>query len=406
MSFLSEILESTKELESPRNFWYWSGLATLSAIAKDSVWIPRGESKDKELYKLYPNIYVLLHADSGMKKGPPVSMAKKLVKMVNNTLIISGRSSIQGILKELGTARTLPGGKVSTNSTAFICASEFSSSIVEDKYAMTILTDLYDRQYNEGDWASLLKMEQFQLRSPTVSLLVATNEAHFSDFVQGKDVQGGFIGRMFVISEKEVQKLNPLIFELDAVPDYDHLIEHLREISKLKGPFESLKGSQAGRIYHDWYMSFYENVRKTKLKDDTGTVQRFGDSVLKVAMLIALSDKPELVISKEVMLEAIERCELLIGNARKTTMGSQGKSSLANQKAMIITELLDRDNHMVSRDQLLKKYWMHFGADELNEMTNSFEQSGLITIEMHGNQMVYVMPELIVQELLGRMKKK
>ena len=116
----------------------------------------------------------MLHADSGLKKGPPVNLAKKLVKRVNNTRIISGRSSIQGMLKELGEGYSLPGGQIVKKSVAFIAASEFSSSIVEDKAAMTILTDLYDRNWNEGEW-TLLKMENFTLKDPTITLLVATN---------------------------------------------------------------------------------------------------------------------------------------------------------------------------------------------------------------------------------------
>ena len=153
MNWIQTLVDQHSELESPRNFWYWSGLAIISAVVKDQVWMDRAGA-----YNLYPNIYVMLHADSGLKKGPPVALAKDLVKRVNNTRIISGRSSIQGILKELGTAYTLPGGKVVNKSVGFVAASEFSSSIVSDPFAMTILTDLYDRQYNEGDYRSLLKM--------------------------------------------------------------------------------------------------------------------------------------------------------------------------------------------------------------------------------------------------------
>src|SRR5215207_5222911 len=180
MTWLDELVNQHKELESPLSFWYWSALAAISAVMKDQVWI------DRNIYNLYPNIYVLLHAESGLKKGPPISMAKQLVKAVNNTRIISGRSSIQGILKELGTATTVPGGKMQMKSVAFICSSELSSSIVEDKVATTILTDLYDRQYNVGEWRSLLKMESFNLKDPTITMLTATNEAHSDDFFTRK----------------------------------------------------------------------------------------------------------------------------------------------------------------------------------------------------------------------------
>jgi len=134
MQWLEKLLAQHSELESPTNFWLWGGLAAISAVVKDNVWL------DRQIYNLYPNIYVMLHAESGLKKGPPISMAKQLVRGVGGTRIISGRSSIQGILKELGTTQTQPGGKVINKSVAFICSSELTSSIVEDKVATDILT--------------------------------------------------------------------------------------------------------------------------------------------------------------------------------------------------------------------------------------------------------------------------
>lgn len=394
MTWLDELIRQHEELESPQSFWYWSGLCAISAVVKDNVYMERWA------YRLYPNIYVMLHADSGLKKGPPVGLAKSLVKKVNNTRVISGRSSIQGILKELGTAQSTPGsGKVNSKSCGFIVASEFSSSLVNDPSAMTILTDLYDRQYNEGEWQSLLKMESFQLRDPTISLLVATNEAHFEDFVAAKDIHGGFIGRMFVIAESEVHRLNPLIKKLTHVPDKDKLAEYLKELAQLNGPFESLEDKPAGNLYEEWYTDFYETVKKLEVKDETGTIQRFGDSVLKVSMLLSLSDSPNLVIELGHMEEAIAVCEKLIGNVRRTTEGKKGLSSLAAHKGLIIKELLTRENHQISRPVLLKKYWMNFQASELDEIMQDFDQGGMIKVERLGNQIVYVMPDKVVQEM-------
>ena len=94
MNWLEEFVHQHAELESPRSFWFWSALAAISAVMQDKVWL------DRQIYKLYPNVYIMLHAESGLKKGPPISAAKQLVKPVNGTHIISGRSSIQGILKD------------------------------------------------------------------------------------------------------------------------------------------------------------------------------------------------------------------------------------------------------------------------------------------------------------------
>lgn len=400
MNWLNELVTQHEELESPQSFWYWSGLCAISAVVKDQVWM------DRYAYRLYPNIYVILHADSGLKKGPPVGLAKSLVRRVNNTRIINGRSSIQGILKELGTAYTVPGGRAITKSVGFIIASEFSSSIVADPSAMTILTDLYDRQYNEGSWRSLLKMETFELKDPTISLLVATNEAHFEDFVEAKDIHGGFIGRTFMVAESQVHRLNPLIKPLASKPDHDKLAVYLKKIAELQGPFEPLDKTSAGKLYEDWYYSFYKQVKEQEIKDETGVIQRLGDHVLKVAMLLSMAEDGSLIITEEQMQEAIYQCERLLGNIRKTTHGKKGMSQNRNQKALIITELLSRDNHTISREMMMKKYWMNFNASELDEIMESFQAGKLILTENQGNKIMYRMPAEIADKLRRRMEGK
>jgi hypothetical protein len=413
-NWLTEIVKEHSELESPESFWRWSAIAAISATVKDQVWM------DRQIFNLYPNIYVMLHADSGMKKGPPVSMARQLVKAVNNTRIIAGRSSIQGILKELGTAYTQPGGKVIAKSVAFICSSELSSSIVGDPVATKILTDLYDRQYNVGEWKSLLKMETFELKDPTVTMLTATNEAMGEDFFSKAAIQGGYFARTFIVYEKEGENVNSLIYPLVSRPNYITSAEYLKQLAKLSGQFHPLASnikneeykyrkairgrevyfSEVGYIYEEWYRQFKELVRMQEVKDETGTMNRFGDSVLKVAMLLSLAEHPCLVITESAMRDAISDCEKLLGNARKATLGKHGMSSAALLKSTIIMELLNREGHSVSRTVLMKKMWMHYqNSTEFDEMMMAFDNAGMIKTESIGNQIVYRMPDSQVAEL-------
>jgi len=416
MTWLETVLAQHSELESPTNFWLWGSMAAISAVVKDNVWL------DRQIYNLYPNIYVMFHAESGLKKGPPISMAKQLVRAVGGTRIISGRSSIQGILKELGTAQTQPGGKVLNKSTAFICSSELTSSIVEDKVATDILTDLYDRQYNIGEWRSLLKMESFNLKDPTITMLTATNEAHSADFFGKKDIHGGYFARTFVISESKRNRANSLLVPLLNPPKYLELAEYLKVLTELKGPFAPLACatptevctiphvelesgetnyfSAAGVLYQKWYEEFIFTMQDQEVKDDTGTLNRFGDSVLKVAMILSLARSPELYIDEDSMQLAIDYCEKLVGNVREMTHGRKGLSESKGIKNLIIAELLGRTNHQISRPMLLKKMWAHYKeATELDEIMQSFDQAGMIKSESIGNQIIYVMPDLQVQEL-------
>ena len=414
MNWLTNFINEHKELESPESFWRWSALAAISAVVKDQVWL------DRQIFNLYPNIYVMLHADSGLKKGPPVSAARQLVKTVNNTRIIAGRSSIQGILKDLGTAYTQPGGKVINKSVAFICSSELSSSIVGDPVATKILTDLYDRQYNVGEWRSLLKMESFELKDPTVTMLTATNEAMGEDFFTKAAIQGGYFARTFIVYEKEGINTNSLMYPMEHKPNYAASADYLKELAKLQGQFNPVASdsksaeyrfkkvirgrdiyfNEVGIIYDDWYHAFRDLMKVQDIKDETGTMNRFGDSVLKVAMLLSLAESPQLVLTESAMNEAISECERLLGNARKATLGKHGISNAALLKSLIIMELLNRENHQISRTVLMKKMWMHYqNSQEFDDMMQTFDAAGMITTESIGNQIIYRMPDKQVDEL-------
>ena len=184
MSFIDIVLSSTKEYEAPSRFYYWAALAAISAILKDRVFFDMASN-----YKLYPNIYVLLYGPSGVRKGPAIALAEKIVKKVNTTRVINGRSSIEAIIKELGTFQTREGAQPIKDSCGFVVASELSSSIISNPSAMDIMTNLYDRIYTDDDWKYNLKVgESVKLNKPTITWLSGTNEALLKDFLPEKNI--------------------------------------------------------------------------------------------------------------------------------------------------------------------------------------------------------------------------
>jgi predicted transcriptional regulator len=405
-TWIDVLVEQHSEFETPTSFWFWSGLCTLSAVVKDNIYLDRGG-----FYNLYPNIYVILHAESGLKKGPPIALAKELVRKVNNTKIISGRSSIQGIMKKLSEAKTSPGGKINAKSTGFIVSSELSSSLVEDNAALTILTDLYDRHYNKDDWESLLKMETFTLKDPTVSLLGGINDAHAEQFFQKKDIQGGFLARSFVVYERQENVINSLARRASNPPDKELLIKYLKEVATVNGKFKDFSDENnnltpVGRFYDDWYNDFRATVKSSGAKDDTGTLNRFGDSILKIAMLLSLSRNCSLEIEIKDLERAIEYGEKLVGNIRQTTMG-RGMSANSPLRAMIMQELLNRDPPQISRTILMKKMYMHYNnIEELNDILTVLSEAGFLKSTNIGKEVIYEIPSTAYKQIMEYMKGK
>lgn len=416
MNWIAEFVDQHKEFESPLSFWKWAALCSISAVVKDNVWMNHGG-----FMNTYPNIYVMLHADSGLKKSAPVNVAKKLVQLVDNTRVISGRSSIQGIMKSMSTSKSLPGKPILKTACAFICSSELSASIVEDPQAMTILTDLYDRNYNAADYGSLLKQEEFNLHKPTVTMFSATNESHANEFFSQKEIGGGFFARTFIVFESEENRINSLTSAHTTALDYNKLAEYLKTLSQLSGPFLPLSKkepddkyhisipdpqtklisyyTEASALYDQWYYNFRAEAKG--VRDSTGTLNRMGTSVLKVAMLLSLGEKPELELTPSAVEEAIEICTRLVGNVRKITLGrgTQNDTSGGQRKILLLRELLERESHSITRAMLHKKYWLQGSVAEWDDAVVSAKEAGLIEIVNLSGSLVYEMNPERVKEL-------
>jgi hypothetical protein len=384
-SWVDIIVDGTAEFEAPERFWYWAGLATIAACVKKNVYL------DRYAYKLYPNMYVLLMAKSGGRKGNPPSLAKRLVGIVNNTRVISGRNTIEAILKDLGKAQTGPDGAVVKEATGFITSGELASLLVESPKALDILTDLYDTHAHVPHWKNTLKTAGVDtLKEPCINLLAATNEVHFKSVLSRKDIIGGFIARTIVVLEFKRRTINSLMYEpTSPMPTDEELSVYLKEVAKCRGKF-SIEES-AKKDYDIWY----RNLAQMTDSDQTGNIERLGDTALKVAMNISLSYTTEMIITREHMDEAISKTIECVGGMKKVTMGG-GNSDYAYATSIVLRELLDRADHRRTRKQILSKYWGEFDALTLDRIIETLVQTDAITAEREDKEIVYTMtPETV-----------
>src|SRR5689334_10969018 len=244
--WIDQVVNSTVEAESPERFYYWAALSSLSAVARKSVYL------DRYYYKLYPNIYVFLIARSGLRKSNPVTLAKKVVILAGNTKVISGRNSIQSVLKDIGKAFSTESGEVVKDAHAFMVSGELASFLVKDPDGLTILTDLHDTHANEPEWKNSLKTQGTDtLRNPCITLLGASNQEHFRDAVPPNAIGGGFIARTFIVMENHRRTINDLMDKPQIVPDMEELSCYLKEVAKVKGEFQIQKEARA--FYRNWY---------------------------------------------------------------------------------------------------------------------------------------------------------
>jgi len=400
---MQEYLDSVDLTESPKAYFYWSMLTTISAVVGKKIWISRGG-----LYNLYPNVYTfLISKRSGLRKGIPVNVAKKLAYDIGKVRVIDGQNSIQGVIKELSQVKTLSSGHVIRDAQGFLVTGEFASFMLQDGigFSLTTLTDLYDAQYHEqGFKKRLAGSDEIELKNPCLTALFASNETHFFDSVPKNAISGGFLARTFCIYEEKRNMYNSLTGRKVPVPkkiDYAKILLHLVELSKLVG--EILIEPKANDAFDAWYYPFCESGKEEE--DETGTFERLGDNIWKAAILISLAASTDMVIYESNMLEAIEKTTETFNNIKKILLGGSTTSDGKNVKAItmrttVACMLNMPPDYECDRKKILQKGAGLFGVYDLDECIEHLLQAGMLKMEKRGQQTYYKLTEMVVRKHL------
>jgi hypothetical protein len=396
-SWLETLLSMTDEAESPAQYWRWAALTAISAVVKNNV------SLNRHIYRLYPNIYVILVGKSAIKKGPPIALARNLVTRVDNTRVIGGRASIQGIVKELASTYTTSKNRTITDNSGYIVSSEFASSLVEDPAATNILLDLYDGDYHKDGWKNTLKgSAQETLVNPSITLLSGSNETNLKDIIGAKERTNGFVGRIFFIPASRRHTINSLVYAPKVGLDSALLSEYLKELAQITGEFEwSEKG---GSFYDDWYRTLAKQIDEDD-SDETGTTNRLGDHVLKVAMLLHLARCKSLVLEKRDIDDAIEACQPFIKAAADITLG-QGTKKDKISPATLLKDILSAKDYTLSRETWARKHWRDISINEFDSLVDTLKQTKAIEKIVIAGEVYWRMTDYAINIYANAQKRK
>lgn len=353
ISWIDDLIEENQSVETPESWIYWSLMFCISSAAANAYTLRT--LKGNLLY--YPNLYIILMGESGLGKGYPVNLAKRLLQEANITRVIAGRSSIQAIIKEGATTRSEKGKPLITDSRMAIVNGELSTAIIQDPDSLTILTDLYDRNYNPN-WTNLLKGDGAEkLKEPYITCLFGSSPAHFYDSIPQPNIEGGYIGRNLVIYEEKRSKDVDLLDSEKESVDEDRFtniiipkyVPHLKKISE--GKARLIPDEAARHVFNHWRKEWRAN--QAQYNDKTGFVNRVPDHVLKVAMCLALSryEQSDIIIESDIV-EAIQKITSLIYSSEKAASGG-GLDPLAAQTKRVIDFLITAPNNVLTRHNLL-----------------------------------------------------
>ena len=392
MNFIQMFLDFSKECESPTSFFQWAAISTLSAVMRDNVYVPYGPTR------IYPNLYVILLADSGAaRKGLPLKMAKKFITKIDNTKVIDGRASIQGVIEELARVEQNGTGFISKkDASGLFYSEEFSASLVEDPAAIKVLTDLYDFQER---WKDTLRSGTLELKNVCLSLLGASNETLLRDIFTDKAIYGGLLGRTFIIHEKKRRLKNSMMYSKILTSDDEKpLLEHLKVLSKIKGEVKICDKARA--TYDKWYNSIDDEMYSSK----TGFIERVHVGVIKLATCLAASED-KILQTKEIFIEEQHIDEAInvafkIKKAQQILTIGQGLSASKQHLALFINILANSSRYMITHKELLRKHFTDFDVQELENTKLSLINAGLLMEVPIGNEAGYMLTDVAIKRIL------
>lgn len=375
-NWIDDILLDCEHVETPRLWLWWSLCCAISAAAGNNYYL----RVLKGAVEFRPNIYVILLGESGLGKEFPISLAKDLVEKADVTRVISGRSSIQAIVKELSTARTRRDGKAPfTDSRGFIVNGELSTAIIQDPNSLTILTDLYDRK---SSWTNLLKGDgPEKLKEPYITTLFGSSPAHFYDTIPQVNIEGGYVGRNLIIKEDKRYKDTDLLDDQTDLTEgfpFDKYVKHLQFVYGSKGRIAI--DEDAKNLFNIWRREW----RIKNHPDKTGFNNRVPAHVLKVAMCLTLAEyDTNLVINVSQMDQSIEKIVPLAYSTRQAADG-KGVDPLAAQTKMVLDALILAPDNKISRRKLLQKGYGNYDAPTLDRICDSLMEMQWLTRERLG----------------------
>lgn len=342
-SWLQSYLEYTKNQESPEIFHLWVGITLISGALRRRVWL------DRSYFKLYPNIYTILVSPTGTcRKSTSVDLGIEFLRKVDGMQILSGKMTPEGFLRQLSEtpmeqaetkkkdalirevlqqltkakpnikedneskekkkteSETTTNEKKNTekgksgegdkktiyvrNCISFVHSSELRTLLGSASYSeslATLLTDLYgcgSSQYITRTYGKV------GIDNPYITFLGASNPEWLAKGFDEDSFGGGFMGRIIFIYQSKGRRVSWPELTSEQVNIKGLLELDLQRISRLSGKFS------VSRKAYDFFKEWYENFQPDFSTRMAGYYERKHDHLLKLAMVLAISEGDELIL--------------------------------------------------------------------------------------------------------------
>ena len=344
--FMSDYVLYHSYYEIPRNYVYWSAIATIGAVVNRKIHFRHGD------IIVHGNLYVALVGPQGNGKSVSCDFAKRFFKLACPGMPIGASTQsaedIVSCMAKEDFARSY------TNEIGErTCVSAYSFFINELKnfiaYApsrmLAFLTDIYDR-VDPFD-SSTIKRGVESIVNPSLNILACENPDWLINNLKNDIVSGGFSRRIIYVYE--LDRAEPKAFiDLDpaAVDARDRIVKYLTAANSIVGQY---KWTDNGR---KWYRPWYEHKQRNLPNNPlmAGYIGTKHIQLFKVAMCLdAVSPKPMFLFTDELLQLAVSFLDLIELNMPRLSQAA-GRNELAAIQQRCLEALLRNGGFMPEKE--------------------------------------------------------
>lgn len=367
--WLTGYLQLVENSEPCDLFKLWCGVSLLCAFLQRKVWLPWDVN-------VYPNMYIVLVAPSGIRKGTAIRPIKEFMREYGI------RMSAESITREALIKDLVESADIRTDDERNIvhCSmtiiAEELSVFVNQKQTELIctLTDWFDCS---DDWTYRTKHGgSDEIIGVWVNLLGAITPQYLQTAFPQDAIGIGLTSRMILVYSDKEGKICPLPFltpEDTALKQ--NLMADLNHLLMMTGPFSTTKEFLS--TYYDWYVE----SKQHPMRHDP-ILQAYSNRrslhLRKLCMVMSASRSSSMVLD----VEDFERARKLL-EATEADMGlcfsGRGRAMKVEIFEQIMRYIYSR-GMAVTDNELIKQFYRDVSAEEMDKMLNTMERAKFITI--------------------------
>ncbi len=383
-NFIADFVQLNKGTEIPEMFALWCGLAGISAALSRRAFLDMGS------YKVYPNTFIVLVAQSGRyRKSTAIKMIERLLRQMQPPPnIIAQKMTPEALIDAVRVTETSDGKNFLKQTCEGVAvADELATFLNKASYEQglaSLLIQLYDcvevfEYHTKGRGKE-------KLTDTCLSILAGSTVDWIRSGIPEEAVGGGLTSRMMFVHVEHPG-------EPQAITDFTdtqkflvtQCIQTLQHMSTLNGIFTMTAGAR--KYFIDEYNKFYRGSDFYDSKTLGGYASRRHIHLLKLAMLFSVSESDAMVLSQNHLEGSMAL--ILDTEAHLKNVMNLITSSDTGATATMVLQLIKRQK-IITRSRLLATLSHRINSRELSDIIDTLYHSRRIEIRgSTGNEAVY-----------------